>query len=250
MRLDEILSTAMDTAGGEIAHRRLDSHYAVGQLLNILETVDLELAASPRNLVPLKETVTFAAGTNTGSVTSNGVLGVKYIRWRRYATDNWQILDVVETPDELTRAENRGRRAVMFLSAADPQNDMDYLLSFEPEFEIEAELWGRGIGSNDTVARDGGLELVQIPREMGMVASYRLTDLLLNQLLIKDASLQAFVIAQKNSIMKAAEKAEFIWMKYLTGWSDAQAERRVEEFNILEEMADEFDVESGKHYRG
>ena len=249
MLLHEILSTAMDTAGGEIIGRRLDSHYAVGMLLNILETVDLELAASPRNLIPLKETVTFAAGTNTGSVTSQGVLGVKYIRWRRDANDRWRILDVVETPEELTRAENRGRRAVLFLSAADPQA-MTYLLSFVPEEAISAELWGRGIGSNDTVAREGGLELQQIPREMGMVASYRLTDLLLNQLLIKDASLQAFVIAQKASVEKAALRAEFLWTRYLSGWSDAQADHRVREFNILEEIADEPDVESFPHYRG
>lgn len=250
MTIEEILGAAMDLAGGEIIRERLDSHYAVGILLNIVETMDLELAQSGKAISNLKESITFTAGASTGTIATSGVLDVRYVRWRRNVGDRWNILDVIDDIDAFTRAENNGRQAVMF--AGSDRTALAYRLTFTPEEAISAELWGRGWNTNDPVSRSGGLEISYLPQEMGNCVAYRVADFLLNQLLlINPQTYQAFVAAQKGSIAGDMRRTEFQWEKYRSDFSDSRSTHKGREFNVLEEYNDEVDdLESFVPYRG
>lgn len=252
MTLEEILGTSMDLAGGEIIRERLDSHYAVGILLNIVETMDVELAQSGKAISNLKETITLPAGVNTGTIATTGALGIRYVRWRQNTGDRWNILDVIDDIDQFTRAEDRGRRAIM-ISGSD-ETQLTYRLTFTPEEAISAELWGRGWGTNDPAGRTpaGGLEVSYLPKEMGNCVAYRVADFLLNQLLlINPQAYQGFVMAQKASIAGDMRRTEFQWEKYRTDFSDSRSTHRGREFNILEEHNEEVDdLESFVPYRG
>lgn len=251
MTLEEILATAMDLAGGEIIRQKLDAHFAVGVELNVIDTMELELAQSGRNLPALKESITLAAGTNTGTIVTGGVLGVRFLRWRLAATDRWNILDVLDSPEALTRAENQGRQAIMF--AGFDKAAITYYLSFVPDAPIVVELWVRSIGANAIKGAPprAGLEAAFLPDEFSLTAAYRVADFLLNQLLLLDgARYQGFVIAQKGSIAKEQSRSEYQWEVYRTQFSDSSSMIRAKEFNIMEDGNEEADVESFVHYRG
>ena len=250
MTLEEILGTSMDLAGGELIRERLDSHFATGILLNVIDTMDLEISQSGRGIATLKETLTLAAGTNTGTLASTGVLGIRYVRWRRNDTDRWNVLDVVDDIDQFTRAEDRGQQAIMI--TGQDRTALTYRLTFTPEEAITAELWGRSWGANDPITQTKGLELDLIPKEFGMCAAYRVADFLLNQLLIiNPQQYQAFVMAQKASIAGERQKTEFQWEKFRTDFSDSRSTHRSREFNVLEDYMDETDdLESFVPYRG
>jgi hypothetical protein len=243
MLIQEIQTNALDLAGGELIRQKLDTHFATLTLLNIIDTMMLELSNSRKQFRGYKQDFTLAVGVDTGAIDLSAFdTDTKFIRWRLNANDGWKILDVVEEIEDLTRAVNKNERAILFQGIGP---NATYFLSWKPDIEISAELWGKQIADEVTDLND----LPPFPPEFSLVATYRLADFCLNQLLMLDAQLyQPFVIAQKLTIRDDQRRVEHFWRRYRAGIPDAMVRRKGEAFNVLDEYDEWDDAEGFTHF--
>jgi hypothetical protein len=246
MLIQEIITNAEDLAGGELIRAKLDRHYSTLIALNIIDTMMMELSLSEKALRDIKQSLTLVADTDTGTFdVSSFNLDSKTVRWRVNDNDPWNILDVVEDIEDLTRKFNAGKMAILFVGSRSP---VTYYLSFKPAQDLTAEVWGKQIAAEITDLNDDP----PFPPEFGMVAAYRIADFLLNHLLIIDPkNLQPFVIAQKASIASDKQRTEFIWTSYRVRYPDANNLSSPVDYNFLNdavqdaEFNDEVIIEPG-----
>jgi hypothetical protein len=236
MLIQEIITNAEDLAGGELIRAKLDRHFSMLIALNVFDTMMLELSLSPKEIRGIKQSVTLSANTDTGTLdisTSN--LDSKMIRIRRNSDSHWRMLDVVENIDDLTKKQNLGKLAILFVGTASP---LTYYLSFTPVEDIEAEVWTKQASAELTDLNEGP----PFPPEFGLVAAYRICDFLLNQLLLIDAkNFMPFVQAQKATMSADMRRVEFIWTGYRFGIPDGAASSQPDDYNFLTDAGDRYD---------
>lgn len=154
-RVQEIVSNALDLAGGELIREQLDANFALLNAMNVMDTMMLELANSGKQIPGYKIEIAIAAGETTGTVdVSTLALDTKFVRWRRATTDRWEILDVVDDIEYLTDMENRSQQAIAFQGETSPAT---FFLSFTPEEAITLEVWGRSVGIAHGATATGSL---------------------------------------------------------------------------------------------
>lgn len=226
MNIQEIISNGLDLAGGDLIRQKLDTSFATLVCLNIIDTMMLQLASSKKSIRGYKTSMTLAANSNNGSAGTleEYMLGDRYVRYRRNATDKWEILDVVDEIEELTDAENKGKHVILFVGTTDTTH---YYLSWTPTESIVAELWGKIL--TDEIGNLNSLP--PFPPEFSLLAAYRMADFVLNSLLIlapKDYG--AFVVAEKGSLKLERDRCEFEWRKYREITSDSASSQRINEY--------------------
>ncbi len=227
MIIQEIEANALDLAGGELIRQKLDTHFATLIVLNVLDTMMLELSTTNKAFRSNKIDFNLEANTNTGTViTDTQQLDARFVRFRCGSGDSWRILDIVQTMDQLTRKENAGVGAILFIGTASP---ITYHLSFTPVAQLTAELWGSA-----AIADVANLNNTPpIPSEFGLVAAYRAAKFILNQLLLIDAkAFTPFVIAQKQALDVDSHRVENVWKIYRTEYSDSSSRLRSKAYNI------------------
>ena len=227
MLIQSIIAGALDLAGGDLIRQKLDSNFAVLAVLNVIDTMMLELSNSQKQIRGHKLTLTLAANADTGTIDASALnLDAKFVRFRENANDIWQVIDVVDEIEDLTRAANSKRRAILFQGSGATKT---YFLSWTPDRAVSAELWGKAIAEEITDLNG----LPPFPPEFSLLAAYRAAEFALNQLLLVDAkNYSAFVLAQKMSIKAERDRCEYVWRVYRALPSDAASASRVRPFTV------------------
>lgn len=231
MIIEEIITIALDLAGGELIKKTLSRNLATLYCLNVIDTMMLELANSSKAIKGLKESITLAANTNTGELPQSSLVLQDFFICYRENDSELLFLNVLDDIEDLKRAEVEGKRAILFTGFA-PRS---YYLSWKPAAAISCEMWGKSIGQEITDLNG----LPPFPKEFGLYCAYRIADFTLNQLLAIDAKLwQPFVIAQKTSIKDEKKRLDHIWDVYRSSPASANTFDQVDEYDWRKDYAD------------
>lgn len=236
MLVETIIANALDLAGGNLVRSALDADAAALACLNVIDAMMLELSAAGKQISGVKANITLAANVQTGTVNLSALgLDAKFVRYRVPGqTTGWNLIEVFDDIEDLTRAENDCRKGIVFQGL--DRASTTYFLSWIPLEAIAAEVWGRQI-SAELVSLAA---LPPFPAEFSLLCAYRTADFVLNQLLlIDDRKFGNFVIAQKGSIRGEMLRLSNIWDIYKEKPAGADNVSRVRPFDVFADMEDE-----------
>lgn len=227
--LNDIISNAVDLAGGTNVAVNLQTNAATLYALNVLADMELELSGSSRGRNAEKLSERFVGRSRSGTVNNLPT----FIRFRSSdgRRERWQIIDIVSDIEDLTEAENRGRRAVLFLGNSSP---FAYELSFEPAGFCEFECWGR----TESTTPDGlGSQAASIPDAYAHLAANRCALLLLGDLMLAPNAAQLIPFAQARAAQLQARQRdlEHRWTVYRSDADNSLADARVAAYDPFEE---------------
>src|SRR3982750_4609565 len=98
MNIQAIIANSLDLAGGILVRNSLDADAATLACLNVIDAMMLELGSSGKQIAGVKESVTFAANVQTGTIAlTNTILDEKYVRYRVAGQlTGWNVLEVLD----------------------------------------------------------------------------------------------------------------------------------------------------------
>lgn len=223
--LSDIISNAMDLASAGQLDLKLDT--ATLYALNVVADMELELEHSARG-----RQMSVVAGSFTARSGTLPALPA-YIRYRAGQNARWQYIDIVSDIEDLTRAENENRLAIMFFGSGNPYN---YQLSFDPDASFnQAELWGAGSNLASAAADTNSLHVAaSIPASYAHLAANRTALLLLDDALLLNpaaANLIAFVQSRANSLAIRQRDLQHRWTVYRSNADNSLADAVVRPYD-------------------
>lgn len=237
MLSQSIIANALDLAGGELIKNALDANFATLAAMNVIDSMMLELSLSQKQKTGAKVNLSLSANTDTGTINLSSLSGdARFVRFRENVNAPWQLIDVVDEIEDLTRASNEQRKAILFQGL---ENPVTYFLSWVPTVAISAEIWGKTVfeGVSDL---DAG---PPFPPEFSTLAAYRTAEFCLNSLLLMDErKFASFVIAQKATLKTERDRCEYAWRMFRALPADSAAISKVRPYDAMQEDYDEADA--------
>jgi hypothetical protein len=231
--IGQIISNAVDLAGGAYIANVIDIGQVTLYALNVISDMELELDNSARGQNARKETVTFAADTNEGTLE----FLPKFARYRDTSISGayrrWNILDIVSDIEDLTEYENQGRFAMLIEQANLVVDTLEfpYRLSFIPQIALEVELYG----SREAVIE--GLEgETGINTDYSHYAATKVALIVLDDLLLMDANkYMAFVNNRKQMMALRLRNLEHRWNVYRTNADINLADNQAKPYDPIDD---------------
>ena len=226
--LTEIIANAMDLSGATNPAVNLPVNVAALHAMNTLADMQLELAHSTcgRSSVKLSQTLALSESGTLDSLPN-------YIRFRGGFGNCWTVIDIVSDIEDLNRARNEGRFAILIYGANAPYS---YELSFSPAISISAELWG----SNQNTTEPNTLGAIVIPAQFSQIAAARTALVLLDDLLLAPnaAQMMAFIQSRKPMLTMRLRNLEHWWTVYRSNADNNQNNRNVTDYDPFDDNRD------------
>lgn len=214
MNIQVILGNVIDRCGGDLIKEKIPSGAAVLHVLNVIETMGLELADTFKGTYRLSLQQLWSAKTGTLPASPTLLNKPQYVRYRlpNLAPEiyGWQEIFIVNDIEELTHAENVGRRCVMFSG----QHPFKWDLSFVPHENMNVEVFGQFF---DPEIASLSNRAPYLPAEFSQLVAVEAALRLLDDLLLLDGAqrYQAFIVARKNTLMEDRRRLDTLWQSFL-----------------------------------